>query len=284
MNIDMDYITKEKLESMYADAPTRKLMEVCKQSGKYEAEAKRLSEKADSIDRNLVETVKKKFPDIKDNGFMTDECELQISTMDKQWRLVSASMVTVKRSIQLSGFHSDKNLYVNSRYGIKEHKRYSGWSPFNYRRSVLDHANEDPAYTIEPNLLHINHSHGEDAQLRFGVLDNIPQLDQEKVDLLKRVTQETVWMIDSWRNFYNTLDVENIKTIKSILGMSSYISDRGAFMDLLNKLDNLVAFNKTLQAKVESQVAKWQPTIEKWQEANKNFMVLNELSKTDLKI
>jgi len=268
-----------KLKALYKSAPTRKLMEMCNESKKFEEESQRLSRKSDAIDRSLVETVKEKFPNVKDHGFMSEECELQVSKMDKQWRLIAASMVTVKRSIALNGFHTGINLYVNPRYGCKEHKRYSAWSPFAWGRVVMDGAKEEPNFIAEPNILHIG-----DEQLRFGVLDTILQLDQDKVDHLKRITQETVWMIDSWRNFYNTLNVDKIQAIKSILGMSSYISDRGDFMDVLNKLDMLVAFNKTLSAKVESQVAKWEPTIAKWQEVNKNFLVLNELSKTELKV
>jgi len=270
-----------KLKALYKNVSTEKLIRICSQSSKLEQEANKLSSESNNIDTCLVETIKEKFPNFEDHGFMSEECESQISKMSKQWRLIAASMVTVKRSIQLNGFHTANhmNLYANPRYGIKELRRCSGWSPFVCNRAVIDTAKEYPRFIIEANILHINQD-----QLRFGVLDAIPQLDQDKVDNFKRITQEIVWMIDSWRNFYNILDVDKVNTIKNIIGMSTYISDRQEFNNVLNQLDMLVTFNKTLSAKVEAQVAKWEPTIVKWQEVNKNFLVLNELSKTELKV
>ena len=101
------------------------------------------------------------------------------------------------------------------------------------------------------------------------------------------ITKETVCMTDSWRNFYKIKDCPESKAYKEMKQVTSFYiidKDREKFRINLSNLDKLIAFKTKLFADTIKQAARWEPMIEKWKEANKNFLVLNELRKSELKI
>ena len=214
-----------KLKNMYRSADPRKLNQMLSEAIEYGDKAEVLKRKKRSIIENLISTVGEKFPKKTDEErWDRDRGSAQLKQMETQWRICAASMVTVKRSIKLSGFHSQgeggsQNLYANSKYGIKVHKRYSGYSPF-YFIDIMKHCDDPAPFKITVNMLHMTNINS--GVLNFAVLDSIPQLDTERVDLLKGITQETVWLIDSWRNFYRKMDVSRIKRIDEINDMNQY--------------------------------------------------------------
>ena len=287
MNTYGKFISKEGLEKKYDEASKEKLLEIWKKAEDMESKANALDASADSLHGNVQDAVRRKFgykeDDVHADG-LDEAANNQIKEMEKQWSIMSASMVTVKRSIKLPGFHNELNLCVNSKYGIKELKRYTGYSPFrwiNVKR--LASYNESP-FKIENDRL-IFKPYNRICWLDFSALDGIPQLDKEKVKMLSGITWDIVAMIDSWLEFYGSKDKQFQKDLDLISKLSGgYRSIQDEWPDIIRRLDKLLIINDTITGNLDSQIKKWAPVIKKWQGHNKNFVVFNELAKSELKI
>jgi len=270
-----------KLEKLYDDAPKSQVLKMWKLSDTMESQADVIQRKAESIKSNIRNLLKKKFSGSSKHDMEERENE-QIKEMDKQWRLMAASMVAVRRSIQLSDFHNSLNLYVHPRYGIKEHKRYSGYSPFGYLNIQSMLKTDYKRFEIQGSKLIINN----EEYLDFDVLDNIPQLNQERVKMFAGITSDLVGIIHSWLEFYgaNNEQKQNDITLLNHLAEHYRNLDDEEYLDAIKRMDELLKLKERFDDELVIQKAKWQAVIEKWQKLNKNFVVLAELSKTHLNI
>lgn len=275
---------EEEIKIRYKTAETEALARAFVKSQKLEAEAELMKAQSTHIQDRIVETVRERFKNKLEVN--SDLANSQISEMSKQWRIMSASMVQVKRTVLLPGFHTKLNLCANSRYGIKEHKRYSGWSPFGFYNLEHELAKEE-TFAFQSDKLLFNRAYdNEQGVLDFISLQAIPQLSGERIRLLTQLTRETVGMIHSWRTFYNGHDKDMINKIKMMESIERgyNIRDETAYLGCLKELDRLIQFKEHLQKDLEAHANSNIPTIEKWKESNKNFLVLNELANQTLNI
>lgn len=282
---------QEKLDEMYDSADNSKLLKMFDIARNYEIESRALSQKAGSILENVSNAIKRRFEKVdKTPENLGGE---QVKEMSKQWSIMSASMVRVKRAVQLDGFYSKidqnhigLNLYVSTKYGIKEHKRYQRYSPL-FIYNIDRYAKNDKApYKMEGNRLYIREESWNSGCLDFNALHYIPQLDKDKINLLIELTRDGVNMVNSWIGFYKKIDAGKIKEVNEFSGMSRYnmTNDADMYRDKLKHIDDWVKFKQSLCDDMKAQAARWEPVITKWKEANRNFMVLNELSPEKINI
>lgn len=275
----------EELRIKYGEVSGAKLCDMFDIAEGYSNKAEDLNKRHESIMQHIADAVSKKFKDIK---IANDKlATAQLEELSKQWRLLSASAVMVKRSIALPGFHNTMNLYINSRYGVKEHKRYSGWSPFTFCNieSTLD---REAPFEFKSDKLKILQQYTE-GELDFIALQAIPQLDSNKVKLLTELTKDIVNLVNSWRSFYagqdkNLMaDIKLMETTERGYGIR-HDEDNKQYYTCLRNLEKILAYKQRLAADLTAQAAQWAPVLEKWKEYNKNFLVLSELAKSDLRV
>ncbi len=265
---------------MYKKATRSKLLEMWGKADDLESKAQVLDRKASTIKSNVQSTISEKFKKSTEKDFHKIG-EAQINEMIKQWKLLSASTVRVKRTIKLPGFHNNLNLCINPRYGVKKLKCYSGWTPFHiYDLKSMANRGEAP-YEIAGSILRVG-----DETLDFAQLDNIPQLDPERVEMLAGLTYDIVKTIDSWIDFFGSSNKRTMEDYDLILRITDrYHHPSGdEWPTIIKRLPELENVRDTIQGKLEAQANKWKPTLQKWQARNKNFVVLSELAKTDLRI
>lgn len=286
---------QSKLDGLYDQADSKKLLEMFKQSQMLQDRASVMENKAESIIENLAKTVRNRFVmnTSKYNASDFDKIgDYQVEEMAKQWSIMSASMLTVCRSVQLTGFHNchdrSMDLYVHPAYGIKIKKRMSSWHPFrsiDLKDSVEKFS--EPLYKYENNRLLMIGS-WDKGSLDFMSLYSIPQLDSNKVDQLMELTKETVHMVDDWRKFWGASDaarITNLKLIEVVSRDASYrCIDEDDLFKVIKNMEDLLVFKKQFVSEVEEQAVKFKSTLDKWKKINKNFVVLNELTKTQLKV
>jgi len=161
---------EDQLLGLYKDSSKEGLLRAWKLAEDYESKANALERKADTVKNNVCSTIAEHFKDCTEKEFHKIG-EVQIEEMSKQWRLMSASMVTVQRTVKLPGFHSRDNMAVNKRYGIKELKRYSGWQPFHiYDLRRMAASMDDSPFYVDGSILRM----GNNEHIDFSVLDRIP--------------------------------------------------------------------------------------------------------------
>lgn len=275
---------EEKLNDMYKNADQHQLLKAWKKADEYENKSLELSRKANSICSKIKDSICNRF--INKTEEHTQDIyhigETQIQEMLKQWRLVSASMVKVKRTVALPGFYSEGSLYINPRYGVKEHKKYSGWQPFHvYDLKSMAKEHNEALYEIHDSRLYLINS-----TLDFNVLGKIPQLDQERVKMLIKITYDMIEIFNSWLDFFGQKNHQFMKDYDLIRNLSNkYVTvPNMRFITIIEDLPRLEKLRDTIEGKLKEQSNKWKPTLEKWQANNKNFVVLNKLAKIDIKI
>ena len=277
-------MNESKLKKLYEQADSKKLVEIFSESMRLHNDGNEMVKQAESMSDNITTAVSNRFENI---GIDLENCAYeQLNTMSKQWSILSASMVNVKRSIKLTNFHNELNLFVNSKYGIKIYKCYSRYSPFlNYNiESMLD---KDKAFRYLSSRLIFERPYDSCCStLDFIALQSIPQLNHDKISLLMEMTEDIVHMIDSWRNFYGAKKDCKVNTIKEMESIESNygIQSDAVYLNNLKKLDKLLAFKQKLSNNLIRQSARWEKLIDKWKAVNKSFLVLNELTNSELKI
>jgi len=279
---------EQKLKTAYRKANKERLGRVFEESLACSAQGERLISKASLMQRNIVHEIQRRLREINDTPRML--AQAQIEEISKQWSYCAASSVNVKRAIRLYGLHKAHNtekildLYISPKYGIKEHKRCRRYNPFHYYSFATNRTKA--ILSMRGDALASVSTSGIET-LDFGVMRNIPQLDFEKIDELIELTHDAVNMWNSWANFYdNSEDLSRaykINQLKKIMDMS-YVGDEDDFVTIIKDIDELVKFKKTLAREMTVQAARWAPVILKWKEANKNYLVLNELANIDVKI
>lgn len=243
------------------------------------AKARRLDEEGTTIRYNVQNEVKHRFSKFETEPTM-QVLQDQMREMDTQWSILAASMVKVKRSISVPGFHTGMRLCVNSKYGFKEPRRYTKWSPFGYLfRDNLVFMND--YYLNADKVFYMNGSY-----LSFGNLQVIPQLDQEKVKKLFLLTKDSLDLMKSWQKFFNDRDPEMLKTYHFMKTFSNMYSDekRETYATHLPNLDKIIDWKEQLIKDTTIHKDKWDNVINKWKAENKNYMILTQLSKKNLKV
>jgi len=104
--------------------------------------------------------------------------------------------------------------------------------------------------------------------------------------MLAGITHDTVQLIDSWLDFFGNTNKSMMEDYEIIVKITDRYSrlDSDKWPEVIRRLDKLKDVRDTIQASIEAQANKWRPTLEKWRARNKNFVVLNELAKSDLRI
>jgi hypothetical protein len=277
---------EEKLNQMYDKAEPAKIVEMLDKADSLDAKATEFERQATDIKTNIKETIERRLKVMDDNE-QNEYFEEQGRELGKQWQLMAASMIKVKRSIEAKGFHSKLNLYVNGTYGFKEYKRFSGWNPFSYPRvsQVSGDDSNSEKFDYVNGKLFIKTYNDEKEVLNFAALYKIPQFDHEKIAALCLLTQDYLQFLVSWRNFYSAVDYSKADDIKSLLDFGNYVpGDKVDYRKLIRSMPDLVKFRDNIIDKLEVQQARCQPIVDKWKEINKNFVVLNELAKKHINI
>lgn len=270
------------LTKLYNKADTKKLVSMFSKSMAYEKQALVLNEKAESITKHVENTVRERLEKI--NDVSSDNAYTQLQELSKQWSIMSASIVKVKRSISLDGFHSNMTLWINPEYGIKEYKRCVRYSPFSSNEFEVKLSKTKTFYFMNGKLF-INDSQDE-GYINFVTLTKIPQIDQDKISQFIEITKDIVYMIDSWRNFFGAKDKNRVSMFQKIKDMSEKYKnhDPKKYLKQLTQLDKMILFKKKLSVGMIKQEARWELVIQKWKAVNKNFLILNELRNSELKI
>lgn len=270
------------LTKLYDKADTKKLVNMFSKSMAYEKQALALREKAESIVEHVENTVRERFEKIDDVS--TNNAFTQLKKLSKQWSIMSASIVKVKRSIPLNGFHSNMQLWINPEYGIKEYKRCVRYSPFGYDEFGHKLSKTKP-FSFMNGKLFID-DNWDRGHINFVALTKIPQIDQDRISQFIEITKDIVYMIDSWRNFFGAKDKHQMNMLQDVKEMSEEYRnhDPKEYLKQLIKLDKIILFKKKLSVNIAKQEARWELVIQKWEAINKNFLVLNELRNSKLKI
>jgi len=277
-------IFQGKLEEMYDNSEPAKLAKMMENSEKLEEQSRNLSGQASDIQKNIRSTIERRLKvasqEEQDKHFIS-----QMEELAKQWQLMAASMCKVQRTVMADGFHSSIDLYVNKMYGFKEYKRFSGWNPFHYIRPSTIKGNDEASFEFKADQTMLFTQYGTQNSLNFKALYKIPQFDSAKVTELSNLTNDILRFMLSWKQFYAKADYSRMDDIKTLLNYGSYSSHNGPdFKKLVLKLPDLIAFKEGIVEKLGAQSALTQPIVDRWKEANKNFVVLNELAKKDLNI
>ncbi len=285
------------IQDLYDKAGIDKLLKMFDKGALYNTKSDEYAQKSESIFESIESAVKKKLGLVDDKSEEEESLEhiseKQFDAMVKLWNTTAASMVLVKRSIRLPRFYTrhDKSAYmkelcVSQTYGIKEYRRYTNYSPFGYNVTdyLKDSSNIYSPFTYKADRLHVNFS--DNVVLDFVALQSISQLDQEKVILFMKITQDIVHMANSWGNYYRNLDEDKLFEIEEFMGKDAY-EMREETLDYrkkLLKINEMIAYRRKTTQNAVKQAARWQPTIDKWREINKNFLVLSELKQEKLKV
>ena len=120
------------LDKLYNEAKYEKLIQMYDLSVKHKKDSDELEELSLSIEKNLMKSIQHRLGKGQSIDDFSNMFVQQFNDMNKQWQILSAAMVNVKRSINVGGFCNvyDK-LCVNPAYGFKGFKKFSSWSPFN---------------------------------------------------------------------------------------------------------------------------------------------------------
>lgn len=266
---------------------TKELISIFDKAIKFKHESIKLEKKLDKLSSlstdmfyDISTFIEKRFKRIGNTS--RNFAQIQLDEMSKQWSIMSASSVKVKHSINLNGFCSSSILYINSKYGIKEYKRFVRYNLFSYCQLNVNTNCNNKSFWFKEKRLTIKHQYRTDV-LDFVVLQNIPQLDESKVNQLIELTRDIIWMIDSWRNFFK-INIRYIKKINLIEHFSSNSRINDKSKEDIYKLDESIISKKKLFVDMTHQIARWELIINKWKEVNKNFLVLNQLRNSKLKI
>jgi len=235
----------------------------------------------DEFKKKIIKELSLSSPANVENLFTTAINE-SFKSMLKQWHYLAASMVKVKRSINLNNF-SEQNLWVNPRYGVKVYKCHSNTyilSIFNIKHDLI--GDNEFMIRYDNDIFYSNNS-----EYDFSALDSIPQLDKERLSLLKDLTKDIVDMYTSWKRFVFDNDyVYHITLIKNAYSqLSSY---RTPYIEhyekIFNNSDKIISFNNTCVDRIAIKKEECDSVINKWKEINKNYLVYNQLAKIDLNI
>jgi hypothetical protein len=270
-------ICEEKAKCLFTKASNKELSHAVKEIKRKYDEGDRLMKEANTEEYLIINEVKQRLV-IEDTN--SETASTQMAELSKQWSLCIASAVLYKKTYPLTNFSRSLspayplNLYLNKEYSIKEYRKYSRYNPFYYGciRNI----------SMKKNQLHINQ-----YMFDLNVLKGFSWLDSDKVDSFILLTKDLVNMWNSWNAFENRYDNdEEKKKLRNALAAleQGYIDSYDSYITILNDLDDIINFKKLLIQESSDQIDKWRPVIKKWEEVNKNFLVLSQLSSSKIKI
>lgn len=266
--------------STYANASNKELSILHKKYMNKDLYFRKLEDSSRIMEGFLVDELKTRIDKEESEKSNLDSHLKQINKFVKHWKIMSASMIKVNRSISLGSFRKDENLWINPQYGIKFYRTMSSCTPFTYHR-IRQHLEGLNVFSYSDNELMIM---SEESIYDFSILKSIPQLDQERVGLLLDMTKEIVDCINSWKTFYSKgINGTSMLKILEQINNNLYFSDKD-LESYINNIDKIILFKKDLSTKIESHIDKWDKVLNKWKEHNKNFLVLHQLRNSMLKI